>query len=266
MFKEGLFVLLGAVSAVRTSAVDKRGPIKFCPDKLQAVYDDMHDGDKKEITISGTSLTIKPSSNNQTWVVSSEIDSKSCSASINFNVPGKPSPPPVNLQATLWYYVSSKGKKTVIQFTDPSGTLAPKESKEFPLNEWVEEEKKDKKMALPCPTKLHAVYADMHDGDKKEVTISGSSLTIKPSGNDQTWVVKSEVDSKTCSASIDFKGSGKPGSPPVSLQATLAWVLTATAKKTEFEFTDPTGTLAPASVPLNHWVEISSELSRDQLV
>jgi len=47
---------------------------KFCPENLQATYADMHDGDKKEITISGTSLLIRPSGNNQTWEVKSELD------------------------------------------------------------------------------------------------------------------------------------------------------------------------------------------------
>jgi hypothetical protein len=230
---------------------------KLCPDNLRAVYADMHDGDKKLITISGTALTIKPSGNNQSWIVSSELDSKSCGASINFSVPGKPGPPPVNLQANLWYSLSSKGEKTVFEFTDPSGTLA---TKAFPLNHWVEELKNEHAISFPCPGQLHAIYADMHDGDKKEVTISGTSLTIKPSGNNQTWVVKSEIDSKSCSASIDFNVPGKPNPPPVNLQATLASIFSASSssiRKTEFEFTDPSGTLAASTEPLNQWVEIS---------
>merc|ERR1719174_1131173 len=108
-----------------------------------------------------------------------------------------------------------------------------------------------------CPTKLDAVYDDMHDGDKKEITITGTSLTIKPSGNNQTWVVKSKVDQKSCTASINFNVPGKPGPPPVNLQATLMSISSAKDTKTEFEFTDPSGTLAPPSVPLNQWVEIS---------
>merc|ERR1711865_1349942 len=197
----------------------------------------MHDGDQKEITISGTSITIKPSGNNQTWVVNSKVDPTSCSASINFNVPGKPGPPPVNLQAKLWYSVSSKGKKTVFEFTDPSGTLA---AKDFPLNHWVEEVEKEDARTMPCPDKLHAVYADMHDGDKKEVTISGTSLTIKPSGNDQTWVVHTKLDPKSCSAIVDFNVPGKPSPPPVSLVATFWYSIHHREGKTEFDFADPT--------------------------
>merc|ERR1712193_551206 len=109
-------------------------------------------------------LTIKPSGNDETWVVNAELDRDSCKASIDFNVPGKPGPPPVNLLATLWLSSSHKGKKTVFEFTDPSGTLA---AKDFPLNHWVEEVKKADDVPFPCPAKYHAVYADMHDGDKK---------------------------------------------------------------------------------------------------
>jgi len=259
MFKVGL--LLAVSAAAQKGYPDNLPDFSFCPRKLRAIYADMHDGDKKEITISGTRMTIKPSGNNQTWEVESVVDQKSCSASINFNVPGKPNPPPVPLQAAMWYSVSHKGKKTVFEFTDPSGTLAPKESKDFPLNHWVEEVPQEHVMPFACPDLLHAVYADMHDGDKKEMIISGTSLTIKPSGNNEAWEVKSQVDPATCSASIDFNVPGKPGPPPVNLQATVVYMVSATTQKTEFEFTDPSGTLAPPTEPLNHWVEISQVMS-----
>jgi len=228
-----------------------------CPDKLHAVYDDMHDGDKKEITISGTSVTIKPSGNNQTWVIKGWVNPLSCSALIDFNVPGKPSPPPVKLLLSLWFAGSSKEKKTVFEFTDPSGTLA---AKDFPLNHWVEDPASipaQPGLQFPCKTNMKAVYADMHDGDKKEITIDGTSLTIKPSGNNQTWIVKSTVDPKTCTASIDFNVPGKPGPPPVNLLATMMYMVNYHEDlKSGFEFTDPSGTLAAASMPLNHWVEV----------
>merc|ERR1711865_1133295 len=227
-----------------------------CPEKFQAVYADMHDGDKKEVTISGTSMTIKPSGNDQTWVVHTTLDPKSCSAIVDFNVPGKPSPPPVSLVATFWYSIHHREGKTEFDFADPTGKLPA-----GPLNRWVQlglaKEVADK--ALPCPTSLKAVYTDMHDGDMKEVTISGTSMTIQPSGNKQTWVVKSQVDPKSCSAVINFNVPGKPGPPPVNLTATL-WTSVAPEdggvreKVTEFEFTDPSGTLAAADFPLNRWV------------
>jgi len=248
-----------------------------CPTQdAKLVYADMHDGAKKEVTISGTSVTIKPSGNNQKWEVISELDPSSCSALINFTVPGKPNPPPVNLQANLWMASSYKPSQELFWgFTDPSGTLA---AKDVPLNRWVPQT-----VGLPhpvtlkhCPCNLKRVYADMHDGDKKEVSIEGvggcykKTLTIKPSGNNQTWVVKADMAPMTCTASIDFRVPGKPGPPPVKLQMTLYF-----AKKvmdpagdtvTEFEFTDPSGKLAPASFPLNHWVEISSGSEEPTLI
>ena len=36
--------------------------------------------------------------------------------------------------------------------------------------------------ACECPNKINAVFADMHDGDQKEVTIDGSVVEIKPHG------------------------------------------------------------------------------------
>jgi hypothetical protein len=227
-----------------------------CPDKLHAVYADMHDGDKKEITVSGESLTIKPSGNDQTWVVHTKINPSTCKAVVDFNVPGKPNPPPVSLEASLLIGTSIEGpkSKTEFGFTDPSGTL-PK----GPLNRWVELGSSPTQGKIFCPKFLKAVYADMHDGDQKEIVISGTSLKITPSGNSQNWEVKSELDPKTCSAIIDFNVPGKPNPPPVTLKAT-AWVLgfpSINVETTEFEFTDPSGTLADAEFPLNRWVPVN---------
>lgn len=224
---------------------------RFCPSQLHAIYADMHDGDKKEIQIAGTSLLIRPHGNNQTWTVRAELDSEKCSASVNFNTPGKPHPPPVNLLATLWYSVSSEGKRTEIEFTDPSGTLGPKD---LPLNRWVEVKDPSKGTTI-CPKLLRHTYADMHDGDRKEIHIDGTVLTIKPSSNNQTWVVSSILDTESCTATVNFKVPGKPSPPPVSLKATLIYSVGPTTKKTMFGFTDPSGTLAGASFPLNRWVE-----------
>merc|ERR1712127_593301 len=111
-----------------------------------------------------------------------------------------------------------------------------------------------------------AVFADMHDGDKKRVIIDGTALTIKPSGNDQVWEVNTVLDSN-CQAVVDFKDSGKPAYPPVDLLATFweaqtyRWShhLPRHLTKAVFEFTDPSGTLAKSDAPLNHWVELNSE-------
>merc|ERR1719440_2054989 len=95
-------------------------------------------------------------------------------------------------------------------------------------------------------------------GDKKEVSITENEITIKPIFNNQTWAVKSHFDRKACSAVIDFRVPGKPGPPPVALTAGLQFVVGAAKSVFELEFTDPTGTLAAADFPLNHWVEIQS--------
>jgi hypothetical protein len=231
-----------------------------CPKYAKAVFADMHDGDMKEITVKGNSITIKPSGNNQTWAVHSDFDRKSCSASIDFNVPGKPGPPPVNLLATLWKPATDTGRPFEFEFTDPSGKLNP--DKAFPLNRWVEHDKYLQKMEYGCPKMFTAAYADMHDGDKKVITIAGTDLTIKPFGNDQTWAVKSKFNPQSCTASIDFNVPGKPSPPPVNLQAVVFFSGTSSSQKTEVAFTDPTGTLAPSRTPLNRWVEIS-KLSGD---
>ena len=95
----------------------------------------MHDGDRKALHIADRVLTIKPQGNNQTWVVRAPFDTASCTAMVNFDVPGKPGPPPVALQAS--YYVATDGvgrDLPMVVFYDPSGTLAPPQT---PLNTWV---------------------------------------------------------------------------------------------------------------------------------
>merc|ERR1712139_342846 len=98
---------------------------------------------------------------------------------------------------------------------------------DYPLNRWVDVDGKSE-TPQKCPESLSGVYADMHDGDKKEVTISGRSMTIKPSGNNQTWIVKSQWDTKSCSAIINFNVPGKPNPPPFNLKARLLDTTSAT--------------------------------------
>merc|ERR1719240_555439 len=91
----------------------------------------------------------------------------------------------------------------------------------------------------PCPADLHAVYADMHDGDKKEVILTGTSMTIKPYENNEKWLVKAVVDTKSCSATVDFDVKDKPNPPPVPLTATF-WFQRGGAEdasSNSFEFT-----------------------------
>jgi len=232
-----------------------------CPQELHAVFADMHDGDKKQVTIAGTSLTIKPSGNSQSWVVKAELDTESCQATIDFNVPGKPNPPPVNLLMTLWLATSDEASagqaKATFEFTDPSGKLA---SPHMPLNSWLSLATPQVVKAISCPESLKAVYADMHDGDKKAVDISQGKMTIRPSGNNQTWVVTADLDDR-CTAEVDFNVPGKPSPPPVPLQLKLWHLQSSSCQKTSFEFSDPSGTLAPPGIPLNAWLEIPSRQS-----
>ena len=104
-----------------------------------------------------------------------------------------------------------------------------------------------------------AVFADIHDGDQKAVSIKGSTLTIKPHGNDQTWTVEATLDLKYCNASVNFDVPGKPLPPPVSLTATL-WTETREEPRDAsyaLRFTDPSGKIGPATLPLNTWIQIA---------
>ena len=96
----------------------------------------MHDGDKKKVQIKDGVLTILPFGNNQSWVVKAPIDSTFCNASVDFNVPGKPGPPPVNLAAVFTVDIfKSEPQNSVVKFVDLSATLAPSTQ---PLNAWVQ--------------------------------------------------------------------------------------------------------------------------------
>ncbi|CAE7501345.1 Dnaaf5 [Symbiodinium sp. CCMP2592] len=190
-----------------------------------------------------------------------ELDTESCQATIDFNVPGKPNPPPVNLLMTLWLATSDEASagqaKATFEFTDPSGKLA---SPHMPLNSWLSLGTPQVVKAISCPESLKAVYADMHDGDKKAVDIKEGKMTIRPSGNNQTWVVIADVDDR-CTAEVDFNVPGKPSPPPVPLELKLWHLQSSSFQKTSFEFSDPSGTLAPPGIPLNAWLEIPSRQS-----
>ena len=126
------------------------------------------------------------------WNVAAKMDPTLCNAVVDFEVPGKPNPPPIKLTATVWIVTQrlrfGKLEKYAIEFTDPSGTLA---SPVIPLNTWVQTEnavvKKVKAGSAPqsCIGGSQVVFKDMHDGDSKQVTISGNDLTIAPFGSDE---------------------------------------------------------------------------------
>ena len=104
------------------------------------VYADMHDGDQKKITSLSHSIKIEPYNNTETWTIVAAVDFLSCNASINFNVPGKPGPPPVPLTASgylansLAPRPSHPAMRDIVLFSDPSGTIA---GPTMLLNTWV---------------------------------------------------------------------------------------------------------------------------------
>ena len=99
------------------------------------VFQDMHDGDQKQVTLEDGRLSILPYANNETWATYSDFDDNSCSASIDFNVPNKPSPPPINLTATFWRLSNGDDAKVSAIFNDNTGNIAPAAQ---PLNLWVQ--------------------------------------------------------------------------------------------------------------------------------
>jgi len=222
------------------------------PCRSRGVYADMHDGDQKSVTVSGSGMVIKPSGNNETW----EVDAKYCchsgSATVDFNVPGKPNPPPVKLLATQYILKSAGSEKRAFEFTDPSGTLA---EKAMPLNHWVGLTARKSPSPGLCAAWDATDFADMHDGDTKRVVFSGGELTITPT-NKESWSVTAALD-ESCRGMVDFKVPGKPNPPPVPLQVAV-WRASTNSRETKevLEFTDPSGTLADKDLPLNHWVAL----------
>merc|ERR1711871_139820 len=108
---------------------------------------------------------------------------------------------------------------------------------------------------VPCSGFKEGVFADMHDGDQKRVTLVGTKLTITPHANNQTWMVNSQVDAE-CRAVIDFHVPGKPAYPPVNLLASFYKMERTSENKMGIEFTDPSGTIAKPTFPLNYWIQI----------
>ena len=121
--------------------------------------------------------------------------------------------------------------------------------------------------ACSIPAGSTKVFADIHDGDQKQVSLSDTAtisgyhhLTIKPYGNNQTWEVEGQINDEDCTVMIDFNVPGKPGFPPVPLKLTLQSVQSPgrTARTAACVFTDPSGTLADPTFPLNYWIEIAA--------
>ena len=241
-----------------------------CLGTKPAVFHDMQAGDYKVITGAGFGFDIQPYNRSQKWVVYGTFD-VNCVANIDFKeakLGPYPNPPPVNLTMSLWIMESKVGTETTLgfEFTDPSSTLAPPDQ---PINFWLQRNW-PKPEAMPkewekLRSGKRAVYEggdctssgvvdDMHDGDKKALKVSGNSLEITPSGNQQKWKVDTKFNSD-CVASVNFNVPGKPGPPPVPLNAKV-WGMVAIAggEKDAILFSDPSSTIAPAKTTLNVWI------------
>lgn len=122
----------------RSSSMEfDKAPPKTC--FRSGIYADQHDGDQKKLSVSPTGgvITIEPHQNNQSWIVYAYVDLDTCTAIVDFRVPGKPNPPPVKLMANYFLALApmrSQGR-SVIVFTDPSGKIG---SSNLPLNTWVQ--------------------------------------------------------------------------------------------------------------------------------
>lgn len=95
-------------------------------------------------------------------------------------------------------------------------------------------------------------FQDLHDGDVKTVSLSGSTLTM---GQEGIWSLTTTVDPKTCQAIVDFSTTTKPDQPPVPLVATVAVAVGAAGDEAvQIIYTDETGELNDDPVyPLNIW-------------
>ena len=109
------------------------------------------------------------------------------------------------------------------------------------------------------PALPSAVYADMHDGDQKKVTVNADgTLSITPFGNSENWSIAAVIDHRFCNASIDFNVPGKPNPPPCNLTLSFEQLLRPHPSRAvgALVFTDPSGTLAAPTMPLNTWIQL----------
>ena len=72
-------------------------------------FRDIHDGDYKQCSLAPDGeLTIKPWNNTESWIIKAGPLDDACAAMVDFNVPGKPNPPPVRLKLKIFKTRTSK--------------------------------------------------------------------------------------------------------------------------------------------------------------
>lgn len=267
-----LLALLGTAAV----AVGQNPPQRCnYPSGVNTFFYDMHDGDMKNAVLSddGT-LTITPHGNDEKWKVVAKVSTVQgrCVGTIDFNVPGKPNPPPFKVDVTLYTMWGYFGPD------DSSYNTASWEFREHgtsfqtpPINTWISYPPvppQGAALGWKCPDLGSLVAADMHDGDQKKITIVGRMIQIEPVNDKEKWIVKAELNKSYCGAMVDFRVPGKPNPPPCKLRAQ---VFTETPDgsslfKFAIVFNDPENAckFPEPKAPLNMWVDtLNEEHSKD---
>lgn len=255
------------------------------------VFRDPVDGDMKQVSAVGMQFAIQPYPNVDDWRVLGEFDFN-CVATVDFNVTGKPNPPPVKLTMTSWVMGSYDNLRTMIglEFTDPSTTLSSVATD--PVNLWTldhwphttsddlavgprglkplqmkfgsSDTARDTRCRWSTPRGGLPV-GDMHDGDKKSISVTArrsfsgftTTMTVKPYHSSESWTAKTQLDAN-CEATLDLRVAGKPNPPPVPLTIKV-WDMVSVSlddnipDKKVVLFEDPTQTIGEGI--LNLWVE-----------
>jgi len=225
-------------------------PVKkpTCGD-FSSSFADMHDGDIKNVTVTEQGSMIVSQDAPVAWSVHTQIDLKTCKATVDFSKSAKPAKPPVPLQARL---MQSSVGTLLFEWTDPSGTL--NKNKSYPLNLWTTE--KEMPAADACDTFPATEFQDMHDGDVKSVSL-GIDLVLRM-GQAGIWNLTTPLDPKTCKATVDFSKTAKPAKPPVPLEVSVSVAAgNDQINRVVMTFSDPTGTLNKIKTfPLNIWESV----------
>ena len=243
-----------------------------CLPTIPLAFDDVHDGDQKQIMpITWNTFKIRPLPDLSEWEVDGTFDIN-CVAIVDFNVTGKTEYPPVPLKMAMWVMQNDAiptAVKLGFEFTDPSGTLAPKTQ---PVNFWSSpclsdpapfvsrvSLKKQKKKELQGETCIYTphdqpeVFNDIKVLDKKGVIVDDDTLTIEPYDNDESWKIQSSFN-EGCVAVVNFNVPGYPN-PPSAPQEASVWEMASISgsDKDALAFTKLSNGL-PTGSPDNLWV------------
>lgn len=97
------------------------------------IFYDIHDKDYKKIIFNNNNnITILPFKSNKKWIVHSNINNK-LRGEVNFNVKGKPNPPPINIEIKFSFLQTDNKYILVALFFDPTGKIS---LPNIPLNIW----------------------------------------------------------------------------------------------------------------------------------